>query len=98
MFTTLTYRPYPNCFYVPSIPGVNNYCDRYTDMIYRVACDSGPMINLAQDPRMRTVVEQLEDLCPLDKLQEKRQWRDKAIASLAKIRRDLDNSEKDMKA
>ena len=75
--------------------GTNNYFDRYGETISSVSETFGPN---PTSIRMRTaedraevdgVAKQLEALYPLDKLYERRQRRDKCLAALAKLKREL---------
>ena len=44
------------------------------------------MIQMKNNPSMETVFDQLEEITPLDKLEEKGKWRDEGIARLSYMR------------
>ena len=48
------------------------------------------MVKIKDNPELDPVIEELEKITPLDKLDEKRKWRDDAISRLSKLRRDMD--------
>ncbi|XP_013402906.1 lambda-crystallin [Lingula anatina] len=71
--------------------GVVNYCERYGQGIYNVVQSFGPTPTI--DPSSETAEKVQEALCkkiPLDKLQERRQWRDQRLMALAKLKKELD--------
>ncbi|XP_046574553.1 lambda-crystallin homolog [Haliotis rubra] len=72
--------------------GFVDLCSKYGETVYSVQqtfAAPEKMEGLTAE-RMR---EQLELFCPLDKLQEKRQWRDERLAALSRLVRDLDREE-----
>ena len=71
------------------LPGMKNYCDRYGEGIYNVAKSFGPVEKLQGAPA-KTMAETMDKLVPLDKLDERRQWRDKRLSALAKMKKDMD--------
>jgi len=79
--------------------GTQNYCDRYGDTIYNVSQDSGPIPTgwkQASEADRAEVAELHATMCatvPLEKLDERRLWRDKRLAALAKLKRDMDKAE-----
>jgi len=76
--------------------GTQNYCDRYGDTIYNVSSDLGPIPTgwkQASEMDKEEVKALHEAMCttvPLEKLGERRVWRDKRLAALAKLKRDMD--------
>lgn len=71
--------------------GFANYCDRYGGMIYDIVSSFGP------HPRpggatADEIAKDLEQRVPLEKLVERRQWRDTRLAALAKLKRNVDGS------
>jgi len=68
--------------------GMQSYIERYGDMIYDISTDSGPVPRL-EGPTADTVVKQLEEKVPIDQLQKRREWRDKSLSALAKIKREI---------
>jgi len=75
--------------------GTQNYCDRYGDTIYNVSSDLGPIPTgwKQESDADKAEVGALEAaMCrtvPLDSLGERRVWRDKRLAALAKLKRDM---------
>ena len=71
------------------VPGMYSYADRYANMIDGVMATfrepeqfAGPVLDIVQ--------KQMEQKIPLDKLDERRAWRDKRLASLAQMIQALD--------
>jgi L-gulonate 3-dehydrogenase len=70
---------------------MNNYCDRYAETIYTVSKTLGPVTRF-EGPNLANVNQQLEEQVPLDKLQERRAWRNACLASLAKLKQDINKT------
>jgi len=76
--------------------GTQNYCDRYGDTIYNVSQDLGPIPTgwkqetESDKKEVKTLEELMCSTVPLEKLGERRVWRDKRLAALAKLKRDMD--------
>jgi len=76
--------------------GTQNYCDRYGDTIFNVSQDLGPIPTgwkqetESDKKEVKTLEELMCATVPLDKLGERRVWRDKRLAALAKLKRDMD--------
>jgi len=79
--------------------GTQNYCDRYGETIYNVSSDLGPIPTgwKQETPADKEEVARLEaTMCstvPLEDLYKRRVWRDKRLAALAKLKRDMDREE-----
>lgn len=79
--------------------GTQNYCDRYGHTIYNVSEDLGPIpTGWKQETEAdKAEVAALEaTMCstvPLEELYKRRVWRDKRLAALAKLKRDMDREE-----
>jgi len=79
--------------------GTQNYCDRYGQTIYNVSEDLGPIpTGWKQETEAdKAEVAALEaTMCstvPLKELYKRRVWRDKRLAALAKLKRDMDREE-----
>lgn len=74
--------------------GMESYRGRYGDMIYGIQCDSGPAVPM--DPNsetMKKVYDQLCEVTPMEKLNERKAWRDDRIARLSKIKIDMDKAD-----
>ena len=52
----------------------------------------GPVTRF-EGENLATVNQQLEEQVPLDKLQERRAWRNSCLASLAKLKQDISKTE-----
>lgn len=63
-------------------PGINKYCQFYGDNILRV-CETQEPPRALSGPTLETVSKAMEGKVPLDKLEERRRWRDKRLAALA---------------
>jgi len=80
--------------------GTQNYCDRYGQTIYDVSSDSGPIPTgwkqetEADKAEVRDLEETMTKVIPLEDLYKRRVWRDKRLAALAKLKKDLDKEEK----
>ena len=65
--------------------------DRYQKGMHRVLGDFGPIPSFV-GKGLEQIKGELEARIPLDKLEERRQWRDRRLAALAKLKRDLEES------
>ncbi|XP_061390189.1 lambda-crystallin homolog [Musca vetustissima] len=68
--------------------GMRNYYERYTNTIYAVSQTMGPTPKM-EGPTAETVADQLEDMVPLDKLVERRQYRDNCLTQLSILKNKL---------
>ncbi|CAG9858887.1 unnamed protein product [Phyllotreta striolata] len=68
--------------------GFINYCKRYADTIYAVSKDFKPPCKF-EGPHVPVIGKQLESDVPLDKLQERRNWRDLALTKLSQLKKDM---------
>lgn len=73
--------------------GIEDYCKRYGENIVTV-CETQSPPRPLNGPVLDTVKESMEKLVPLDKLDERRKWRDDRLAALALLMKDLSASEK----
>lgn len=69
--------------------GMHSYCERYSKTIYAVSETMGATPKM-EGPVVDVVAKQLAEMCPLDKLPERRNWRDDCLMKLAKLKKDLD--------
>jgi len=67
---------------------MENYCDRYAETIFTVSKTLGPVTKF-EGASLENVHRQLTEQIPLEKLQEKRAWRNTCLASLAKLKQDI---------
>lgn len=71
------------------IPGMENYCERYAPTIYSVSQSMGPTPHM-EGETLEVVQKQLCDRIPLEKLQERRQWRDACLTKLAVLKKEVE--------
>jgi L-gulonate 3-dehydrogenase len=69
--------------------GMENYCERYGQGIHSVSNTFGPIPKMTPENVVKTTIhQQLCDMVPLDKVQERRKWRDDSLAHLAKLKKE----------
>lgn len=68
--------------------GFTNYCERYAPTIYSVSKDLKPPPKF-EGPVVQEMSKQLEALVPLDKLQERRNWRDLCLTKLSQLKKEV---------
>jgi len=68
--------------------GMANYFERYSKSIYDVSLTMGPVPKM-EGPVAADIAKQLEEICPLDKLQERRNWRDACLTKLSQLKKTL---------
>lgn len=68
--------------------GMASYCDRYGKTIYAVSETMGPTPKM-EGPVADEVAKQLNGMCPLDKLAERRAWRDACLTKLSILKREM---------
>ncbi|KAK0085151.1 hypothetical protein PV325_005690 [Microctonus aethiopoides] len=68
--------------------GMKKYCEMYNKSIYDVSMTFGPTPKFI-GPAADNISKQLEEICPLNKLQEKRAWRDLALTKLSILKKEL---------
>jgi len=79
--------------------GVQNYCDRYGETIYNVSEDLGPIPTGwkqetdSEKAEVASLAASLESSFPLSELGERRLWRDRRLAALSKLKRDMASQE-----
>ncbi|XP_057659834.1 lambda-crystallin [Diorhabda carinulata] len=69
--------------------GFENYCKRYGETIYNVSKDFKPIPKF-EGPNVKEIAKQLEVDVPLDKLQERRNWRDLALTKLSQLKNEME--------
>ncbi|XP_052807117.1 lambda-crystallin homolog [Mya arenaria] len=65
--------------------GIEHFCNMYGDAIYELQEQSGPPIRL-EGATLQTIQQQIEQRIPLDKIDERRQWRDERLAELYRLK------------
>lgn len=68
--------------------GMLSYCDRYSKTIYAVSQTMGPTPKM-EGPMAQQVAKELEEMVPLDKLPERRAWRDACLTKLAQLKKNI---------
>lgn len=69
-----------------------NYCDRYSEGMYKTSKDLGPVPKW-EGAGAAEIDRQLCEIIPVDQLPQRRQWRDRRLAALAKLKRDMDQED-----
>ena len=67
---------------------MKKYCESYANGIYNVSQTFGPVPKF-EGEMVDKISDQMNDICPLDKLQERRAWRDLALTKLSILKKDL---------
>eukprot|EP00057_Strongylocentrotus_purpuratus_P034222 XP_794386.1 PREDICTED: lambda-crystallin homolog [Strongylocentrotus purpuratus] len=73
--------------------GMQSYMERYTQSIEHVLGNFGPTPTFTGSG-LEQIIKEMDAKIPLDKLEERRQWRDTRLAALAKLKRDLEREGK----
>lgn len=68
--------------------GMTNYFERYTNTIYAVSETMGPTPRM-EGPTAEEIAKQLEAMVPLDKLAERRTYRDNCLTQLSILKKKL---------
>ncbi|XP_018564768.1 lambda-crystallin homolog [Anoplophora glabripennis] len=69
--------------------GFVNYCERYADTMHSVSEDFKPPPAKYDEHKVKEIARQLEAMVPLDKLQERRNWRDLCLAKLSLLKKEM---------
>jgi hypothetical protein len=72
--------------------GIQDYCEQYGDNILTVCKTQEPPRPLS-GPTLETVCKAMEKEVPLDRLEERRRWRDNRLAALAIHKMNLQKEE-----
>ncbi|XP_058793053.1 lambda-crystallin homolog [Phymastichus coffea] len=68
--------------------GMKKYCESYCNSIYNTSMTFGPTPRF-EGAMAEKISEQLNQVCPLDKLQQRRAWRDIALTKLSLLKREM---------
>ncbi|XP_029056124.1 lambda-crystallin homolog [Osmia bicornis bicornis] len=68
--------------------GMKKYCETYKNSIYDVSMTFGPVPKF-EGEMAEKISNELNEMCPLDKLQERRAWRDEALTKLSLLKKEL---------
>jgi L-gulonate 3-dehydrogenase len=74
----------------PGVAGMESYCDRYSKTIYDVSVTSGPVPKF-EGPLVKEINRQLCAKVPIEKLSERRAWRDACLTKLSVLKKDMNN-------
>ncbi|XP_024227925.1 lambda-crystallin homolog isoform X1 [Bombus impatiens] len=70
--------------------GMKKYCETYKNSIYDVSMTFGPVPKF-EGEMAEKISNELNEMCPLEKLQERRAWRDEALTKLSLLKKELNN-------
>ena len=74
--------------YFPAL-GIKDYCERYAQGAVNVQNETFQQIPVLYDTETATKIqEEFQTSLPVDKLQDRRKWRDSMLAGLAKFKSD----------
>jgi L-gulonate 3-dehydrogenase len=68
---------------------MKKYCETYSNSIYDTSMTFGPTPKF-EGEMVDKISQQLNGICPLNKLQEKRAWRDLALTKLSILKKEID--------
>lgn len=68
--------------------GMENYCERYSKSIYSTSMTFKPVPKM-EGAQAKVVAEQLNKMTPLDKLAERRAWRDACLTRLSVLKKEM---------
>jgi len=68
---------------------MENYCQRYGETIYNVSQTLGAVTRF-EGASLENVDRQLCEMIPVERLAERRDWRNARLAALAKLKQDMD--------
>jgi len=68
--------------------GMVSYGERYAKTIYAVSKTMGPIPKM-EGPQLLEVARQLEEMTPIEKLPERRAWRDACLTQLAQLKKKM---------
>jgi L-gulonate 3-dehydrogenase len=72
------------------VTGMESYCDRYSQTLYDVSLTLGPVPKF-EGPLVKEINEQLCAKVPIEKLPERRVWRDACLTKLSTLKKEMNN-------
>jgi L-gulonate 3-dehydrogenase len=72
------------------VVGMESYCNRYSKTIYDVSVTSGPVPKF-EGPLVKEINKQLCSKVPVEKLPERRAWRDACLTKLSVLKKEMNN-------
>ncbi|CAH1173643.1 unnamed protein product [Phaedon cochleariae] len=73
--------------------GFEDYCRAYSKTIHEVSSDFKPTPKF-EGPHVKEIARQLEAEVPLDRLQERRNWRDACLTKLSQLKKEMNKLKK----
>lgn len=73
------------------LSGMKKYCETYKNSMYNVSMTFGPVPKFEGEVAEK-ISNELNEMCPLDKLQERRAWRDEALTKLSLLKKELNKT------
>jgi len=70
--------------------GMTSYFERYGSKMYEVSTTFGPIPTM-EGPVAADVAKQLEEMCPIDQLPQRRAWRDACLTKLSQLKKEMGN-------
>ncbi|KAK3913432.1 Lambda-crystallin-like protein [Frankliniella fusca] len=70
--------------------GMVSYCERYASTIYSVSQSMGPIPHM-EGKALENIQKQMCERIPLEKLQERRQWRDACLTKLSVLKKEVES-------
>ncbi|KAM3962304.1 beta Hydroxy acid dehydrogenase 1 [Aphomia sociella] len=74
--------------------GMKSYIERYGETIYNVSQTFGENPRMTQNKSANSICEQLNNLVPLDRLPERRAWRDACLTRLSLLKKEMNKKYK----
>ncbi|XP_072940640.1 lambda-crystallin homolog [Epargyreus clarus] len=74
--------------------GMKSYIERYGETIYSVSNTMGAIPRMTQSTSADTICNQLNNMVPLDRLQERRAWRDACLTRLSLLKKEMNTKYK----
>lgn len=68
--------------------GFVEYCQKYANTIYAVSKDFKPLQKM-EGPKVQEIAKQLENMVPMNKLQDRRNWRDLCLTKLSQLKKEM---------
>ncbi|KAJ0179814.1 hypothetical protein K1T71_004405 [Dendrolimus kikuchii] len=69
--------------------GMDSYIERYGDTIYKVSNTFGAVPRMTQSKTRETICKQLEKMVPMNRLQDRRAWRDACLTRLSILKKEM---------
>ncbi|XP_048484868.1 lambda-crystallin [Plutella xylostella] len=74
--------------------GMKSYIERYGETIYKVSTTMGEIPRMTQSKSAASICEQLNKMVPIDRLPERRAWRDACLTRLAMLKKEMNKTYK----